>query len=152
MSYIYSVVVVVVVVASSSTVQRWSFQRRQSASSQDPRPFSIHFHVPSPPLPLLSRVFRVPPSSGSRNEILRYRAVGMETSIEEKNGRGKKERKRGREKAAAFRLMLSLSPFLSLSFSVSTDGSKASRDSAAYWWPDIPYASTRSKEDVSRGS
>lgn len=80
------------------------------------------------------------------------RAVGMETSIEEKNGRGKKERKRGREKAAAFRLMLSLSPFLSLSFSVSTDGSKASRDSAAYWWPDIPYASTRSKEDVSRGS
>lgn len=35
-------------------LHRWSFQRRQSASSQDPRPFSIHFHVPSPPLPRVS--------------------------------------------------------------------------------------------------
>lgn len=35
-------------------LHRWSFQRRQSASSQDPRPFSIHFHVASPPLPRVS--------------------------------------------------------------------------------------------------
>lgn len=105
-------------------------------------------------LPLPFRVFRVPPSSGSRNEILRYRAAcrwdgdKYRRRVDEE---GKKERKRGREKAAAFRLML-LSPSLALSLSVATDGSKASRDSAAYWWPDIPYASTRSKEDVSRGS
>lgn len=112
-----------------------------------PRPFS------SSPSPF--RVFRVPPSSGSRNEILRYRAAcrwdgdKYRRRVDEE---GKKERKRGREKAAAFRLMLPLSPSLPLSLSVATDGSKASRDSAAYWWPDIPYASTRSKEDVSRGS
>lgn len=69
-------------------------------------------------LPLPFRVFRVPPSSGSRNEILRYRAAcrwdgdKYRRRVDEE---GKKERKRGREKAAAFRLMLPLSPSLPLS-------------------------------------
>lgn len=75
------------------------------------------------------------------------RAVGMETSIEEER-RKEGKKKGGGKKRPLFTTTVSLS----LSLSVAKDGSKASRDSAAYWWPDIPYASTRSKEDVSRGS